>query len=80
MARDGGAYSLFSGGKILWHPETGAHRVWGAIGVAYDQAGAENGDLGYPLGGEIAGDGVTAQRFAGGTLTWDAVTGAVTRS
>lgn len=80
VARDGGAYSLFSGGKILWHPETGAHRVWGAIGVAYDRAGAENGDLGYPLGGESAGDGVTAQRFAGGTLTWDAVTGAVTRS
>ena len=78
-ARDGGAYSLFSGGKILWHPGSGAHRVWGAIGAAYDSAAAENGELGYPVGGESDGDGFAAQRFAGGTLTWDAATGAVTR-
>jgi hypothetical protein len=40
----------------------------GAIGIAYDSAGAEHGDLGYPVGGESTDDGFTAQRFAGGTL------------
>ena len=47
--------------------------------VAYDSAGAEHGDLGYPGAARAPVHGVTAQRFAGGPLTWDAATGVVTR-
>jgi cell wall-associated NlpC family hydrolase len=76
-SRDGGAYALFTGGKILWHQDTGAHAVWGAIEAAYSTAGAEWGPLGYPVDGEAATEiaGVVRQRFAGGEVTWSAATG-----
>jgi len=77
-SRDGGGFALFTGGKILWHPATGAHAVWGAIEAAYSAAGAEWGPLGYPVDDEAATDvaGVVRQRFAGGEVTWSAATGA----
>ena len=76
--RDDGAYALFTGGKILWHQDTGAHAVWGAIEAAYSTAGAEWGPLGYPVDAEAATEivGGVRQRFAGGEVTWSAATGA----
>jgi hypothetical protein len=71
--RAGGAYSLLQGGKILWHPNAGAHPVWGGIADLYDRLGAENGGLAYPVESEqgttIAG--VVRQRFEFGAIYWD---------
>ena len=77
-SRDDGAYALFTAGKILWQPATGAHAVWGAIEAAYSAGGAEWGRLGYPVEAETATDiaGTVRQRFAGGEITWSAATGA----
>ena len=72
-ARAGGAYSLLQGGKILWHPNAGAHPVWGAVQDLYDRLGGENGGLAYPVeseqGTSIAG--VVRQRFEFGAIYWD---------
>ena len=77
-ARAGGAYSLLQHGKILWHPNAGAHPVWGATQDLYDRLGAENGGLAYPVeseqGTSIAG--VVRQRFEFGAIYWDSFHGA----
>lgn len=37
----------FAAGFISWHPDLGAHAVWGAIGVRWGQIGREQ--FGYPV-------------------------------
>ena len=71
-SRGGGEHALFTGGKILWHPAAGAHPVWGAIGVAYDAGGAENGPLGYPIESETVTStaGEVRQRLEFATIYW----------
>jgi len=46
-----GRFQHFQAGIISWHPETGAHGVWGAIGEQWLKMGREGG-LGYPLSDE----------------------------
>ncbi|UPG71120.1 hypothetical protein MVG78_10895 [Roseomonas gilardii subsp. gilardii] len=41
-----------SGQTIVWHPNTGAHLVYGAIGVRWRQIGREQ--FGYPINDETS--------------------------
>jgi hypothetical protein len=76
-ARDGGAYGLFQGGKILWHPNAGAHPLWGGMNALYDRLGAEHGPIGYPVESERGTSigGVVRQRFEFGAIYWDSYHG-----
>ncbi|WP_432494046.1 CAP domain-containing protein [Kineococcus auxinigenes] len=78
--RDGGRVQRFARGLVYWTPKLGAHEVHGAFGGTYAAQGWENGSLGYPRTGEYAVKGGVRQEFQGGTLTWDRVSGRVTRS
>jgi uncharacterized protein with LGFP repeats len=43
----GGRFNRFQHGFIYWHPETGAHAVWGLIGAKWAELGFEN--YGFPI-------------------------------
>ncbi len=64
--------------SIYWHPDTGAHEVFGAIRGKWAQRGWERSPAGYPLDAEHpAFDGVgRSQRFQGGIVSWHPETGA----
>jgi len=64
--------------SIYWHPDTGAHEVFGAIRGKWAELGWETGTLGYPTAGEAPTfDGVgRVQTFVGGTVSWHPQTGA----
>ncbi|WP_225828521.1 LGFP repeat-containing protein [Streptomyces naphthomycinicus] len=75
-----GRFVNFSGGIISWHPDTGAHGVWGAIGARWLQIGREQ--YGYPITDEFT-SGVgrmntfKAKQFMEGSIFWTPQTGAV---
>jgi hypothetical protein len=46
-----GRSQQFQGGIISWHPDTGAHVVWGLIGEHWLRLGAEK--FGYPITDEL---------------------------
>ncbi|MGY2084927.1 LGFP repeat-containing protein [Blastococcus sp. SYSU DS0539] len=73
-----GAAQVFQGGVMLYSPATGAHPVRGAVRAEWGRAGAEDGELGYPTGPEVAGPGGqgTVQPFQRGTVHWSVPTGA----
>jgi hypothetical protein len=82
-----GLYKQFQGGTIYWSPGTGAHVVYGAIGVEYaataSQTDANGGnvqkDLGLPTSDEMNVPSVAGARmntFQGGTIYWSPGTGA----
>jgi uncharacterized protein with LGFP repeats len=52
-AARGGRYNEFEHGYIYWHPDFGAHAVYGEIGKKWNEQGRENG-VGYPLTSERA--------------------------
>lgn len=47
----GGRFNHFQYGSIYWHPETGAHVVWGLIGTRWIELGREQ--FGYPITDEL---------------------------
>ena len=67
-----GRYSVFEGGVVYWHPQTGAHEVHGAILAKYRELGAEASFLGYPTTHETGTpDGVGRfNHFQGGSIYW----------
>lgn len=69
----------FQGGRIYWSPTTGAHEVYGGIGILYRQLGAETGPLGLPLSGETPGPvpGSRMSAFQKGAIIWSPPTGPV---
>ncbi|MBM7805807.1 uncharacterized protein with LGFP repeats [Geodermatophilus bullaregiensis] len=73
-----GVAQLFQGGVISYSPTTGAQPVRGAIRGAWGGAGAETGELGYPVAAEEPGPGGvgTVQRFQRGSVWYTAGTGA----
>ncbi|MDM5235260.1 hypothetical protein QUF83_03320 [Bacillus cereus] len=73
-----GMFMHFQGGTILWHPDTGAHEVHGAIRDKYEELSWERSFLGYPLTDESPTvDGVGRyNHFQGGTILWHPDTGA----
>ncbi|MGY2084282.1 LGFP repeat-containing protein [Blastococcus sp. SYSU DS0539] len=74
----GAAYSTFQFGSIYWSAGTGAHAVRGAIRDRWAAAGWENGQLGFPVTGELpTADGRGAyNHFQRGSIYWSAGTGA----
>ncbi|SDC05991.1 Uncharacterized conserved protein, contains LGFP repeats [Geodermatophilus telluris] len=76
--RPGGAYQLFTGGRIYWTAGTGAQPVRGGMLAAWDREGRDNGVLGFPASDERpVGDGIgTLQEFEGGTIFYTDTTGA----
>jgi hypothetical protein len=46
-----GRWQQFKSGMISWHPETGAHIVWGKIGERWIEIGRER--FGYPITDEV---------------------------
>jgi hypothetical protein len=47
-----GRFSAFAGGLIYWHPNVGAHAIYGEIGKKWLQLGAQRSSCGYPTGDE----------------------------
>jgi len=72
-----GKYNHFTGvpgrglTSIYWHPQTGAHVVWGAFREWWAANRYERGPLGYPRSGEYRNSaGVIVQDFQGGQLRY----------
>ncbi|WP_442928915.1 N-acetylmuramoyl-L-alanine amidase [Modestobacter sp. VKM Ac-2984] len=65
-----GVYQLFTRGKMVWTPGTGAQPVVGAIGRAYDALGAEYSSLGLPTTAEYAVAEGTRQDYQRGSITF----------
>jgi hypothetical protein len=71
-APDGGSVRQYAGGTIAFHPGTGARVIYGLIRRRWNELGALQGYLGYPLTDEIdtfdrAG---RVSKFQGGELIW----------
>lgn len=49
-----GRYNFFRGGAIYWHPNTGAHAVWGDILARWATLGYDRSWLGYPTSSEMS--------------------------
>lgn len=84
----GGRYKIFSNnngptGGLFWHPDLGAHVVYGGIFLEYMRRGHCEGPLGYPRTDEatIEGNGADGldriSIFEHGQLWWDAQSGKV---
>ena len=66
------------GSSIYWSQPTGAHIVTGEIRDCWLGHGGPTGPLGYPVADEEpASGGGRVCRFAGGTITWSAASGAI---
>jgi hypothetical protein len=64
----------FQGGVIYWHPNFGAHALYGPILARWRELGAEKGFLGFPTtdvttGADVRAEGVFAH-FQGGSIYW----------
>jgi hypothetical protein len=78
-ANRGGRWQPFEHGFIFWHPNYGAHAVYGAIAVKWTESGRENGVLGYPLTDESGTpDGIGRYNHFefDGSIYWTPRTGA----
>ncbi len=67
-----GCVQKFQGGRIYWQSSAGANTVVGGIGAHWDQTGAQNGPLGYPISGENCAliSGGCVQNYQGGYVYW----------
>lgn len=73
----GGRQSVFQLGRIYWGMATGAHVVYGGILARYLAEGGPGSFLGLPRTDEYAVPGGRRSDFVGGSLVYDAATGAV---
>ncbi|WP_026925830.1 L,D-transpeptidase family protein [Granulicoccus phenolivorans] len=67
---NGSIVQNFEFGKVVWSSNTGAFIVKGALRVGYDDAGAEGGALGLPVGNEFAVNGGWVQNFQYGNVMY----------
>lgn len=74
--RDSGCYQKFQWGYLLWSPATGGWENIGHIRDRWTQIGGENGQLGYPTGGEACTATGCTQTYQGGRIVWSKVAGA----
>ena len=65
--------------SIYWHPDTGAHEVYGGIRAKWAEMGWEQSALGYPVSVEQDQDGGRVQQFQGGALFWTPQGGTVVK-
>lgn len=73
-ANNAGFARSFQAGAIYWHPNTGAHALYGPILARWRELGAETGFLGFPTGDVTPGTDVRAEglfaHFQGGSIYW----------
>ena len=62
--------------SIYWHPDLGAHEIYGAIREKWASLGWERGVVGYPAGAEAPAHGGAVQPFRGGFIAWHPSIGA----
>lgn len=74
----GGRRSRMERGHLYWSAPTGAHEVHGAILARYLELGGSSSSLGLPVSDEGPVPVGRRSDFVGGSLIWDARTGAVT--
>ncbi|MBV7296067.1 hypothetical protein KRX51_09110 [Corynebacterium sp. TAE3-ERU12] len=69
---DGGVAQDFTNGRAYWHPNTGAHLLYGRIGARYAELGGPNSVLGFPTSSELGTpDGVGRfVTFEHGSIYW----------
>jgi uncharacterized protein with LGFP repeats len=76
-AANGGRYNDFqNNASIYWHPNTGAHVVYGDIRAKWVQMGREKSRLGYPISDEeaVGSAGQRISRFQRGAIYWNSGT------
>jgi uncharacterized protein with LGFP repeats len=73
-----GRFNNFQGGAIYSSTSTGAYVVRAGFQTQWNALGRECSQLGFPLSDEFATSTGSEQRFAGGNMFWDRVTGAIT--
>ena len=71
-----GRFNHFERGSIYSHPNIGTNEVHGAIRSRYFQLGAEGGELGYPITGEIDFGERKESRFEFGRIEFSPSSGA----
>lgn len=71
VAKNGVAQD-FTGGTAYWHPDSGAHVVWGRIGSRYNELGGPSSPLGYPVTNELATPDGSGRfvHFEKGSIYW----------
>lgn len=71
---NGGLFQTYIGGEaIYWHPNTGAHLIYGLIKWKYLLKGGPGSGLGYPTNDESdagSGGGSRFNNFQNGTIIW----------
>ncbi|WP_448852614.1 alpha/beta hydrolase-fold protein [Corynebacterium sp. 335C] len=74
----GGLAQDFANGRAYWHPDHGAHILWGRIGARYAEIGGPASPLGHPLTGEKAAPDGKGRfvHFEHGSIYWTPDTGA----
>lgn len=65
----------FENGIMVSSPEAGTHGLWGAIGDAWAQQGADLGPLGLPISNEYTVGEQLRVDFQNGYITYDSATG-----
>lgn len=65
----------FENGIMVSSPEAGTHGLWGAIGDAWAQQGADLGPLGLPTSNQYQSGDLLRVDFQNGYITYDSATG-----
>jgi LGFP repeat/Cysteine-rich secretory protein family len=78
LAVTGGRASYFQGGRVYWSVATGAREVHETILSRYLSAGGPNSALKLPTTDEYSVPGGRQSEFQGGSIYWNAATGATT--
>lgn len=74
--RAGGSYQEFERGTITYLPASGAFAIVNGIKATWRSAGAQDGDLGYPMSDEYSPmAGGVMQNFQFGKISWNPTTG-----
>ena len=78
-AAGGGRFNEFEYGYIYWHPNTGAHAVYGDIAKKWNSMGRERGRLGYPTSDELdsGSGGNRVSYFSNGYIYWNSANRAI---
>ncbi|WP_280500473.1 LGFP repeat-containing protein [Nocardia farcinica] len=69
-----GRMNRFQNGMIYWHPTYGAWEIPRAIEMIWGAAGYETSSWGYPMGAPYPDGQYVRQPFAGGVISYSAVT------
>lgn len=66
-----GCWQSFSGGAVMWSPDTGAYTTLGGIRNLWQSTGFESGRLGYPSSNEVVSGNLVTQHYQNGYIVWN---------